>query len=143
MSETGIVKEYDPTTNLLTIEFNAHGTCKSCGMCLIGNGHDHSMMQLKAMNTLNAKPGDTVEFEVKEGEMLKASMLLYGFPLAMLLLGFIFGKWIAALLSLSQDFSAIIGASSFFCLAFYILSLRDRGIKSNYEHIRLINILAK
>ena len=62
MSETGIVKNIDPKTSLLTIEFDGHGTCKSCGMCLVGNGKDFSQMQVKALNTLGAKIGDKLKF---------------------------------------------------------------------------------
>jgi sigma-E factor negative regulatory protein RseC len=139
MAETGIVTAYDQNTNLLTIEFNAHGTCKSCGMCLIGNGNDHSQMQLKARNTVGAVVGDRVEFEVRSGAMLQASMLIYGFPLAMLLLGFIAGKTIASFFSFSEDLTSIFGACICFGLAFYILSLRKEKDQNNAgSHITVI-----
>ncbi len=139
MTETGIVTSVDPATHTVTIQFNAHGTCKSCGMCLIGNGNDHSQMQLTAKNTVDATLGDTVEFEVKPGAMLRASMLIYGFPLAMLLTGFVLGKMLSQLLRAAEDLLSICGAALFFYFAFYILHLRNKpAIGQTSDHITIL-----
>ncbi len=141
MAESGIITAYDLTSNIVTIEFNARGACKSCGMCLAGSGKDLSKMTIKALNSLNAKIGDTVEFEVKEGEMLKASMLLYGFPMAMLLIGFVFGRKVAQLMFWSLDLISLLFAGIFFFGAFYMLSVLEKSKKQNdHEHIRLLRI---
>jgi sigma-E factor negative regulatory protein RseC len=142
MSEIGIVKEFDHVSNLLTIEFQAHGACKSCGMCLVGNGYDQSHMRIKAFNSIKAKVGDKVEFELKEGEMLKASMLLYAFPLGMLLIGFMLGRYVADVFSFSRDMISLLGAGLFFGLAFYLLSLREKKKAPDAvaQHIRLQKI---
>lgn len=141
MTEIGLVKAFDSTSNTVTIEFNAHGACKSCGVCLIGNGNDHSHMQLTAKNTLNAQVGDTVEFEVRPGAMLQASMLIYGFPLAMLLLGFVIGKALATTFSLPQDMTCISGALIMFAFSFYVLSLKKSTTAEKItEHIRITRV---
>lgn len=142
MAEIGEIKEIHPETDQITIEFDAKGFCKSCGICLAGSDKSLSLMKIKVKNNLQAKLGDKVEFKVKEGETIKASLMLYAFPLGMLLLGFVIGQIIAGWFKWSPDLVGLLFAGLFFAGAFNILNKLDKSKKTqSTEHIQLIRIL--
>lgn len=86
--ETGVVLSTQDGEAL--VRFSRTEACKKCGACQ--KGEDGNMlMQLR--NDMNAKPGDHVVVELAEGRLMQASLLAYGFPLAMLLLGLVLGYY--------------------------------------------------
>ncbi|MFC1517039.1 SoxR reducing system RseC family protein [Candidatus Margulisiibacteriota bacterium] len=142
MSEIGIIAKAAQDNNLLTIEFEAKGACKNCGICIVGSDKSTMRMQVQAKNTIKAKVGDKVEFEINEEATLKASFLLYGFPLGMFLLGFVLGQKIAALLVWSQDVLGLLTGAVFFVGAFYFLNkLEQKNKAGELSHIELIRVL--
>jgi sigma-E factor negative regulatory protein RseC len=144
MSEKGIIKEDNTAENKIAVEFQAGGACKSCGICITSNGPEASKMVVWTENTLGAKIGDAVSFEIKDGETLKAALWLYGFPIGLFLVGFILGQKLAIWTGLSQDALGIIFAASFFALAFYILNRREKQKNPRQQdHVRLLAILNK
>lgn len=79
--------------------------CSSCGACELGS--NHSQMEITLANTVDAKPGDTVEIQLPTSQFLKASAILYLIPLMTLILGIVLGHNIGKLLGMNAD---IVGA---------------------------------
>ena len=76
--------------------------CENCGVC-----GSRRKITARALNPMNAVPGDLVTVETGTGKIVKAAALVYALPLAALLLGGIlgyalgFGEGIQALLAVA------------------------------------------
>lgn len=106
LKEYGIVLKLENGNAVVGIKRNS--ACSSCGACELGS--NHSQMYLTLENTVNAKPGDTVEIELPASQFLKASTILYLIPLMALILGIILGYYIGVYLNLNAEtFGAITG----------------------------------
>ncbi len=86
MQERGRVVEIED--NVATIAIEDTGACDKCpagGMCRPAGGKRY----LKALNTIQARVGDTVLFELSTGYSLLAIMLFFGLPVFLGLVGLI------------------------------------------------------
>lgn len=62
--------------------------CENCKSC-ISFGSDEAIVEIN--NSLDAKVGDRVEIALHSSSMFKASLIMYGIPIAALLLGVYLG----------------------------------------------------
>jgi len=124
-TEEGVVLEIiDPTTALVKTEKSA--ACESCASkrsCqTIGGTND---MKVESVNTVGAKKGDRVVLGFKSSSLLKATFLLYVFPILCLLAGAVGGQEIAPHVGMAPSgFSAVVG---FLCFFIAILFIRAKG----------------
>ena len=89
MEEVGVVKETDGITAKVVVQ--KKGACDACA----GKGACKSTdegMEIEALNTVHAEPGQTVKVSIGAYTYLKSSMLAYGMPLVFFIAGAIFGK---------------------------------------------------
>jgi sigma-E factor negative regulatory protein RseC len=119
----------------------ACGNCASRDVChtLGGGGHE---TEVEAINVCGAREGDRVVISFKTASLLKASFLLYVFPVFGLIAGALLGQTAAPVLGFdSSGFSAICGMAF---LAFSFLFVRQKGnrmgMQDNYRP-RIIKIL--
>jgi len=73
--------------------------CQSCRACQFGEKKE----VLVPLQDGDFRAGDQIELEIPEGSTGLASLLSYGIPLVMLLIGLFVGGWIANLLQWKQD----------------------------------------
>lgn len=76
------------------VVFKRSKACGDCHACA-SFGDGRSVIELE--NTLGAKVGDRVRIELHSGAVFKASLILYGIPLAALLAGVLIGSRISDL----------------------------------------------
>ncbi|MEA1888187.1 MAG: SoxR reducing system RseC family protein [Pseudomonadota bacterium] len=108
-------------------------SCASNGMCgtallkpLFGN----KPRLLIAKNSINAKPGDQVTIGLNRMALVFSSLMIYLFPLLMLVLGAITGEAIAHGAGIENgDFAAILSGLGSALLTFLITS---RVVRSSY-----------
>lgn len=100
---------------MATVVFKRSKACGDCHAC-VSFGTDQAQTELK--NTLGAKVGDRVSIELHSGSIFKASLILYGIPLAALLIGAVIGN------TISNLFTAIIGLGAA-AVAFLIIRLLE------------------
>lgn len=79
---------------MATVVFKRSKACGDCHACA-SFGDGNSIIELE--NSLNAKVGDSVRIELHSGAVFKASLILYGIPLAALLAGVLIGSRISDL----------------------------------------------
>jgi len=79
------------------------------------------------MNTAGAKAGDRIMLYFETGSLLKATFLLYIFPILCMLIGAAVGNWISIANDLNS--SAIAAASGFFSLILSFMIVRSRANK--------------
>jgi sigma-E factor negative regulatory protein RseC len=99
-------------------------------------------MEVDAVNSVGARVGDRIVLYFKTGSLLKATFLLYVFPILCMLLGASIGHWFS--LKNNMDPSAIAAAAGFLFLIFSFMLVRSKANKlAEKDHYRpkIIKIL--
>lgn len=129
--EFGIVIEVNG--NLAKVKAARHGDCDNCGSC-----PGDSAIMMDVQNSISAKPGQKVAFEVQSTSMVIAAFVVYALPLVIAAAGTITGWFIANMfgqpLVSFQAGGGIIG----FCLSLIIVKLYDRAIKNDTKTLPII-----
>jgi len=84
MKEQGKVIELKG--DIAVVKMQKKNKCEKCGLCEKIAGREPF---LEVKNKIGAKIGDEVEVEIKEDDLLKISIFIFGFPLLGLILGII------------------------------------------------------
>lgn len=71
------------------VRFERTKACKNCKMCA-NAGENHALTEVE--NTLKAKVGDMVEISLHSKSLIQATLIAYGIPLVLLLVGVIVGS---------------------------------------------------
>ncbi len=124
--EEGVVVSVGPDgmASVMTTRSGACESCSSRGMChaVGGGGNENEVM---AVNKANALPGDHIVITFQTGSLLKATFLLYVFPILCLLTGALIGQAYAPDLQMNPSaLSAIVG---FLFFGAALLFVRFRG----------------
>lgn len=98
------------------------GACKGCS----SRGSCHSMgesndMEVDAINTAGARVGDRIVLNLESGPLLKATFLLYVFPIILLIIGAAVGQQIATMLGQeSSGLSVLLGFIFLFAAVLFV-----------------------
>lgn len=140
-TEKGIVTKVYPTHALvMSSKSSACEACSSRDACeMMGGG---KQVEIKAINSANARPGDRVVISIKPSSLFKLTFLLYILPIIMLLIGAILGENMGASSSMdSSVFSAILGFVFFFSSLICIVFITRRLEKKKVYQPEIIRIL--
>lgn len=100
MRETGYVVSVQK--EMAKVQIQRHAACGDCGACQIGQ--EKMTMEALVENLISAKIGDRVEIETETVNILKASFIIYAFPLISFIVGTVLGYQIA--ISMGYDHPA-------------------------------------
>lgn len=116
MLEAGYVSRIDG--EMLHLDFERSSMCDKCGACEMS---EHGM-HLDVCNTVDAKVGDYLIVSLPSKKILTASLLVYGIPLAFLLIGLYLGSRLPALLhtTWNADLSAA-GCGILLCAVVFLI----------------------
>ena len=120
------------------------GSCEGCtarGAChsLSDGGGD---MEVSAINEAGAKVGDRIVLSFQTSSFLKATFLLYVFPILLLVVGAAIGQETAPYFNFNPSgFSAIIGFSFFFAAVLVIKLKANKMAKKNEYRPKIIRVL--
>ena len=120
------------------------GSCEGC----TARGACHSMsdsgdMEVNAINEAGAKVGDRIVLSFETSSFLKATFLLYVFPILLLIVGAAIGQETAHHFNFNPSgFSAIVGFSFFFAAVLVIKIKANQMAKKNEYRPKIIKILA-
>lgn len=114
MQEEGLIVEV--RGELAKVEIQRSSACGHCHACQMGT---NGMMIAEVQNPVNAKVGEKVKIETPSGAVLKATFMVYIFPLTGLAVGYIIGKAIthSELIGIGLGIGMIV--FSFFLLHWY------------------------
>ncbi len=118
MQETGTIISIDGSKAV--IQLDRGDSCDGCNVC---HAFGESKMQLEATNNIGAQVGDCVTVVVEPKQVVKSSMLIFMFPLLMMLLGY------AVAVRFIPPFTegvGIIGAFAALALAFCFIKISDK-----------------
>ena len=138
MTEHGLVIDTDK--QIARVKVEKSGDCGGCNAC--GIGKDRTMIA-EVDNSIKAQKGDSVLIEVSEKQAIKASLLVFGLPLAALLIG-VFGiskivqsMWFA---SSSDAIDGIIGFIFFALAAVGVYFYSGHLQKSGRYNLKIVKI---
>ena len=119
------------------------GACEGCS----ARGGCHSLgsqgeTEVNAINEAGAKTGDRIVLSFETASLLKASFLLYVFPILLLVLGAVIGQETASYIGFDPSgFSAVVGFFFFFAAVLIIKLKADQLAKKKEYRPKIIKIL--
>lgn len=143
-TEEGIVVRRDASgTWVRPVRGESCAGCSSRGAChSLGGGREED--EVAVLNPVGAQPGDAVILKLETPALLKATFVIYLFPILMLLLGAGIGEWIAKAAAIDSPLPA--AAAGFGALAVGLLVMKAVAVrlaaKPAYRP-RIVRILLK
>jgi len=142
-TEQGIVIKTDSRTAWVkTIKSANCAGCSAKGSCHSkGAGEE---MEVNAINEAGARKGDRIVLSFETSSLLKATFLLYVFPILLLIIGAAIGQEMAPKFDFNPSgFSAIIGFIFFFAALLIIKTAANRLAGKNEYRPKIIKILTR
>lgn len=107
IEESGQVTSVEPP--YATVATQRRSSCSSCsskGGC--GTGSLSQMFaartqEMRVLNPIDAKVGEQVVLGLEEGALLRSSLTVYIVPLLLMIVGGLFGEWMAPALSMENS----------------------------------------
>lgn len=140
-TEEGVVIKTD--AGAAWVKTSKTGACKECsarGSCHSSGGEE---MQVEVLNEVGAKVGDRIVLSFETGSLLKATFLLYVFPILLLILGAVIGQETASYLDFNPSGFAAVTGFSFFFAALMIVKIKANQLAKRNEYrpkiIKIVN----
>lgn len=140
-TEQGIVLRTDSQTAWVkTVRSSACDGCSAKGSChAMGGGRD---MEVKAINTAGARVGDRIVLSFETPSLLKATFLIYVFPIILLIGGAGLGQILAPAIDLnSSALSVLLGFTFFFIALIFVKTRANKMAKKQAYQPKVIKIL--
>lgn len=120
------------TARVKTVQPSACESCSSRHNCSSGAGGNER--EVDAINVANAKTGDLIQISMDTGALLKATFLLYVFPIICLLGGGIAGNTLGTRLGINPSPASAMMAISWFAAAMFFVHLRAGRMALKIEY---------
>ena len=110
----------------------SHDSCESAG----------KDMKVKAINLVGAKVGDRIVLNFQTGALLRATFLLYVFPIICMIIGAVVGQKIAPVLGYSSSVMSVFAGFLFFTIAVLVIKIKSDTMSQKQEYQpKIIRIL--
>jgi len=116
------------------VEVERSSACAQCGLQEVEElAAGGKKPVFEALNTAKANIGDRVKVRVESVAYMKASAFIYGIPVLLLIIGAIFGAYLAEKLNKSSDaMSALFSICGLIIGILFLFLFRKRGTKKEY-----------
>ena len=141
-TEQGIVLRTDSEAAWVkTVRSSSCEGCTAKGAChSMGGGKE---MEVKALNTAGARAGDRIVLSFETASLLKATFLIYVFPIILLIVGAALGQMLAPLIEFSPSaLSVLLGFVFFFTALFIMKSRANKMAQKNAYQPKITKILS-
>jgi sigma-E factor negative regulatory protein RseC len=140
-TEQGIVIKTDSrATWVKTVKSGNCAGCSAKGSCHAMGASDE--MEVKVINEAGAKVGDRIVLSFETSSLLKATFLLYVFPILLLMVGAAIGQEMAPKFGFNPSgFSAVMGFTFFFAALLIIKTMANKLARKNEYRPKIIKIL--
>lgn len=132
-TEEGIVFKLGPpgsgTAWVKTTRTSACESCSSRQACQAGGGGKE--MEVEAINTADARIGDRIVLNIKTASLLKATFLLYVFPILAMIAGALVGQMVGTMRGGDPSGMSALFAFLSFGLAFLLIRVVGRRLCRN------------
>ncbi len=132
MIQSGVVISVSENGAMAQVSIERSSACEKCGACAMGRKTQHV---ISIPNTAGADVGDVVDIQMHGEKVVKASALVYLFPL----MAFLLGLWGAgeiyseALTVAPKEIFSFIIALALMALAFLIIGLTEKRRRAGGE----------
>ena len=135
-----VIKTMDRTALVQTKRSEACEGCSSKGSCHTKEND----MEVEAVNQIGAKVGDDVMIQIQTRPFLKATFLLYLFPILCMIFGAVLGEKLASRFGYDKSaLSAILGFACFF-ISIWIVKSKGKKMEDDESYKpKIIRILKK
>ena len=135
-TEEGIVfKMGAPGAGTAWVKTTRSSACESCSTkdaCHIEGGGKE--MEVEAFNTADARVGDRIVLNIKTASLLKATFLLYVFPILAMIAGAVLGQTVAVMRGTDPSGLSALFGFLFFGLAFIVIRITGRRLSTNTSY---------
>jgi sigma-E factor negative regulatory protein RseC len=140
-TEQGIVLRIDADAAWVkTVRTSACEGCTAKETC--HTTEDGQDMEVKAINSAGASVGDRIVLSFETASLLKATFLLYIFPIILLIAGAALGQALAPFIEFSPSAVSILLGFAFFFTALFIIKTRaNKMAKKNAYQPKITKIL--
>lgn len=115
-----------------TTRSSACESCSSRNACQTDGGGKE--MEVEAINTANAQVGDRIVLSINTASLLKATFLLYVFPILAMIAGALIGQTLAVMRGSDPSGFSAFFACLFFGLAFIFIRFAGRRLSNNASY---------
>ena len=138
MKEIGIVSGIQGKKAQVIIQRSS--ACGDCGACQVGK--NKLTMETNAVNAVGAQRGDQVEVEMSFVNILKASLILYGIPLIVFILGVFAGNYIPFQNQPDNPLISFLSGLLLMTLSYIVIKIFDqKGVFSVKYEPHITNII--
>ena len=144
-TEQGVVTRLNagvdpPTAWVRIVRTGACESCSSRHSCNVGKGG--STDEVEAVNLVKARIGDRIQVTMETGSLMKATFLLYLFPVLCMIAGGVFGHGISLSLDIQGSVLSVLLSLVFLAAAMIFVRAKGRrmGMKSVYRP-RILRII--
>ena len=110
----------------------SHDSCESAG----------KDMKVKAINLVGAKVGDRIILNFQTGALLRATFLLYVFPIICMIIGAFVGQKAASSMGYSPPVMSVVAGFLFFTIAVLVIKIKSDTMSRKQEYQpKIIRIL--
>lgn len=135
-TEEGIVIRINgQASHTAWVRTSQSSACKSCSSRHSCNPEKGQEREVEAINLVGAQVGDRIQISIETGSLLKATFLLYIFPVFCMLCGGLAGNRLGAVMGLAPSPAAALFAAISFVGAMGVVRLRAgrMAMKSEYR----------
>ena len=141
MREQGVITRVI-SKNLVEVACQRSEACKNCGAC-----HDigENMMAIEAVDHIQAKKDDVVEFDIPSAELVKSSFVVFIVPIIFLMIGYLLTIKALPLVGLVEtgEWPAILGGLLFLVASYFAINWYDRRVQlKESSRARLIRVIS-
>ncbi len=114
-----------------TTRSSACASCSSKDACQGGGGKE---MEVEAINSADAQVGDRIVLNIQTASLLKATFLLYVFPILALIAGAVLGQAVGVMRGADPSGLSALFGFLFFGVAFIVIRITGRRLSTNASY---------
>ena len=124
------------------VQIQRSSACDRCVACKFGYRSNEMLITIPYL--LDAKPGDQVELSLDSTQFVKASAVMYLFPLLALVLGVLIGYLTGDMLGIERQLWAAMTGIIFTVLSFILIRAMEPRLKKSEQFTpQMVSILNK
>ena len=141
-TEQGVVLRTDSKSAwVMTSRSSACEGCTARGSCHTMGGKE---MEVKALNPAGARAGDRIVLTFETGSLLKATFLIYVFPILFLVAGAALGQFLAPFMALNPStLSVVLGFALFFMALLMMKKRANKMAAKNAYQPKITKIISQ